>query len=61
MAHDWRAVLAAIALAATTASASGTQEFQVIAHPSVQGVRITRANLSALSRAGPPNGATRPR
>jgi ABC-type phosphate transport system substrate-binding protein len=48
VAHDWRAVLAAIALAATTASASGTQEFQVIAHPSVQGAKITRANLSAL-------------
>jgi ABC-type phosphate transport system substrate-binding protein len=45
---DWRAVLAAIALAATSASASGTQEFQVIVHPSVQGTKITRANLSAL-------------
>ena len=45
---DWRAALAAVALAATTASASGTQEFQVIVHPSVQGTRITRANLSAL-------------
>jgi ABC-type phosphate transport system substrate-binding protein len=46
--HDWRTILAAIALAATSASASGAQEFQVIVHPSVQGTRITRANLSAL-------------
>ena len=48
MAHDWRAGLAAIALVAAAANAGGAQEFQVIAHPSVQGARITRANLSAL-------------
>ena len=46
--HDWRTILAAVALAAATTSASGTQEFQVIVHPSVQGTRISRANLSAL-------------
>jgi ABC-type phosphate transport system substrate-binding protein len=42
-----RLVLAAIALLATTASAS-TQEFQIIAHPTVQGTKISKANLSAL-------------
>ena len=46
--HGWRAALAAMVLAVTTASASGTEEFQVIVHASVQGTRITRANLSAL-------------
>jgi ABC-type phosphate transport system substrate-binding protein len=48
VAHDWRAGLAAIALVAAAASAGAAQEFQVIVHPSVQGTRITRANLSAL-------------
>ena len=46
--HGWQLVLAVIVLGATTASASGTQEFQVIVHPSVQGTKISRANLSAL-------------
>ena len=48
MHHDWRFVLVTIALAATTASAIGAQEFQVIVHPSVEGTKISRANLSAL-------------
>lgn len=47
MPKAWRLVLAAIALLATTASAS-TQEFQVVVHPTVQGTKISRANLSAL-------------
>jgi ABC-type phosphate transport system substrate-binding protein len=46
--HGWRTALAAVALAAATTSASGVQEFQVIVHPSVQGTRISKANLSAL-------------
>ena len=37
-----------MALAATTASGSGTLGFQVIVHPGVQGTRISRADLSAL-------------
>jgi ABC-type phosphate transport system substrate-binding protein len=41
-------VLAAMAVLATTLSASGAQEFRVVAHPTVQGTKITRANLSAL-------------
>jgi ABC-type phosphate transport system substrate-binding protein len=48
VAHDWRAGLAAIALVAAAASAGAAQEFQVVVHPSVQGTKITRANLSAL-------------
>ena len=40
--------LASLFFAAPAASASGTLGFQVIVHPSVQGTRITRANLSAL-------------
>jgi ABC-type phosphate transport system substrate-binding protein len=44
----WRVLLASIFFTAPAASASGTQGFQVIVHPSVQGTRITRANLSAL-------------
>jgi ABC-type phosphate transport system substrate-binding protein len=41
-------LLAALVSAAVAASASGAQEFQVIVHPSVQGTKITRANLSAI-------------
>ncbi len=48
MPKAWRLVLAAIALLATTALASGTQEFQIIVHPTVQGTKISKANLSAL-------------
>jgi ABC-type phosphate transport system substrate-binding protein len=44
----WRLALAAIAFVATTASASGTLEFLVIVHPTVQGTKISKANLSAL-------------
>jgi hypothetical protein len=44
----WRPALAALAFVAATASASGTQEFQIIVHPAVQGTKISRANLSAL-------------
>ena len=47
MPKAWRLFLAAIALLATTASAS-TQEFQIVVHPAVQGTKISRANLSAL-------------
>ena len=43
-----RRVLAGIAFLAVAASASGAAEFQIIAHPTVQGTKITRANLSAL-------------
>jgi len=43
-----RLVLAAIALLATTVTASGTQEFQIIVHPTVQGTKISKASLSAL-------------
>jgi ABC-type phosphate transport system substrate-binding protein len=45
---ECRLVLAATAVLATTLSASGAQEFQIIAHPTVQGTKISRANLSAL-------------
>ena len=48
MRKEWRLVLAAVALLAATLSASGAQQFQIIAHPTVQGTKITRANLSAL-------------
>ncbi len=48
MPKPWRLAFAGIALLATTAFASGTQEFQIIAHPTVQGTKISRANLSAL-------------
>lgn len=48
MRHDWGVALAAIALAAATAPASGSPQFQVIAHPGVPGTRISRANLAAL-------------
>jgi ABC-type phosphate transport system substrate-binding protein len=43
-----RLALAGIAFLAATASATGTQEFHIIAHPTVQGTKISRANLSAL-------------
>jgi ABC-type phosphate transport system substrate-binding protein len=46
--REWRVLLAVVALAATTASASGAQMFQVIVHPGVQGTKISRATLSAL-------------
>ena len=48
MAKTWRLALAGLAFLAATASATGTQEFQIIAHPTVQGTKISRANLSAL-------------
>ena len=48
MRKEWRLALAAIAVLAMTASASGTQEFQIVVHPTVQGTKISRANLSAL-------------
>ena len=48
MPRTWRLAFAGIAFLAATASATGTQEFQVIAHPTVQGTKISRANLSAL-------------
>lgn len=37
-----------VALWATATFASGSQDFQVVVHPSVQGTRISRTNLSAL-------------
>lgn len=48
MRNRWWALTSVVALAAATAAASGTSEFQVIAHPGVQGARISRANLSAI-------------
>jgi ABC-type phosphate transport system substrate-binding protein len=44
----WPLAIAGIAFLATSAFTSGTQEFRIIAHPTVQGTKISRANLSAL-------------
>ncbi|HEX9190302.1 MAG TPA: hypothetical protein VGB87_24710 [Vicinamibacteria bacterium] len=38
----------ALALALTSAVSASVTEFQVVVHPSVQGARISRANLAAL-------------
>jgi hypothetical protein len=46
--HNRGALVAAFVLTATTTSAGATSSFQVIVHPSVQGTRISRTNLSAL-------------
>ena len=48
MPKTWRLAFAGIAFLASTASATGTLEFQIIAHPNVQGSKISRANLAAL-------------
>lgn len=48
MAHKWPVLVAAMALAAASASANDTLSFQVIVHPGVQGDGISRASLSAV-------------
>jgi hypothetical protein len=41
-------VLAITLTAGAVPAANGTQEFQVVVHPSVRGTWISRANLEAL-------------